>query len=156
MSKIVLDLDNDLTTDANNQLTLKISSKSGNTLEIKQNDGLYAPAPQGVDGSTGTGYPDTSLLRTGVRIGYVGPFTNNTKSGRVSLTNCIHRVYEADDKKGQVLLDFRQAVDTVLAGDMYRVANGDGTYSYYLVTFTTATDVGLGNQVQSSVFLGSW
>lgn len=154
--RIGLDLDIDLRTDENDQLTINISKAEGNTLEIKPGDGLYAPAPNGVDGSTGTGYPDTPIIRDGVRIGYIGPYTNNKASGRISLTNGIHRIYEASDHKGKVLLDFRPEIDTVLAGDMYRVKNDDDTYSYYLITWTTTTDTGLGNQVYSSILLGSW
>jgi hypothetical protein len=152
MPTIELDLDTDLTTNNSSELTFNISPDEGNTLMIRPGDGLYAPSPSGM----GTGYPDTTIVRDGVRIGFANPFDNTTSSHRVSLTSIVHRIYTSDEDKGKVLIDFRPEIDCILAGDMYRVKDGHGTWSYYLITWTSETSTGVGNQILSSIFLGSW
>lgn len=153
MAKIVLDLASDLKTNSNNQLTVAISSASGNTLQVKS-DGLYAEATKGTDGTGGTGYENQSLDY--VLIGYEGPFTTTESDYRVCCTNVVHRLFDATiDGNGYVTLQNFRSVDCVLAGDMFRVAVGDDTYRYYLVTNTEFTSNGLGNSIKSYVQLGS-
>lgn len=153
MPRIELDLSTDLTTDANGQLSIAVSAKEGNTLIINQ-DGIYAPALPGADGSDGTGYADGAV--EGVLTGFATPYSDKgTASHRMTLSNTIHRVFTALDDAGSELVGFRNDIDYVLAGDMYRVKDPDGdSYTYYLVT--VVSNDGPGNEVGGSVRLGSW
>lgn len=155
MIKIELDIDKDLCINpSDNSISINISTESGNTLQIKD-DGLYAPAPKGPDGSGGTGYEGESFFDY-VRVGYESPFTDTKLSKRVLCTNVVHRVFNATINDGVVTLNNFRNVDVVLVGDFFRVKQSNGKYKYYIVTKTSETANGLDNTVTSFKELGEW
>lgn len=159
MPKIVLDLNKDLITHTeSNQLRLKRSPDSGNTLQIingSSNDsenGLYAEAKNGSDGSGGSGYG--TQVGEGVLVGYDGPYSTKTVDRRVSNTSYVHHVFESNNAAGTSLKNFRSDIDYVLPGDMY-IHEG----KIYLVISVTQNgkdgNYGTpGNAVSSSVQIG--
>ena len=159
MPKIVLDLNKDLTTYSElNQLRLKRSSDTGNTLQVingSTNDsenGLYAETKDGIDGSGGTGYG--TQVGEGVLVGYDGPYLMKTVDRRVSNTSYVHHTFESNNAAGTSLKNFRSDIDYVLPGDMY-IHNG----KIYLVTSVTQNgkdgSFGTpGNSVSSSIQIG--
>lgn len=110
-----------------NAIAFKKSSVEGNTLSFRD-DGLYAEAKPGNDGSGGTGYTATGDY-SGVRIGYASPYGNELSDKRVLLTNIAHRVYTASDDNINSLRDFRPEIDYILPGDMVIFKN-----AIYIVT----------------------
>ena len=74
---IALDFNSDLTTASNGKLSVNVSSKAGNTLEIKE-DGIYALADIGGGGAgsgeddEGASYRPAADLAAGVRVYYGG------------------------------------------------------------------------------------
>lgn len=132
MPTIKLDLSKDLCINDNNQLDMKISSKEGNSLEVR-NNGLYSDGSKGDDGAdSGDGYADQSY--GGVRIGYNMYGNTKTNDHRVTLTNIVHRVFNSNNQSGTELTNFRKEIDYVLPGDMF---NYDG--KIYLITKVTTT-----------------
>lgn len=113
-----------------NAVAFKKSSTEGNTLEFRE-DGLYAEATQGYDGSGGTGYTAKGDY-SGARVGYAWPYGMEASDRRVLLTNVVHRVYTADDNNINSLQGFRPEIDYVLPGDMVIYKN-----QIYLVTRVT-------------------
>lgn len=153
MPKIELDLDSDLYVNDENRLSIKVAE--GSTLEIRSN-GLYAYAPDGDDGISGTGFDDMYTNEC-VRLGYANPFDDTESPRTVVLTNTVHHVFTSNDSSGKSLQGFRPEIDCVLIGDMYRVKNDDNTYTYYLVTSTSWTETPTaGNYISDSVELGTW
>lgn len=148
---IVLDLAKELEVNSDNELTIKKSSESGNTLQILD-DGLYAEAKQGKDGSGGPGYGKQD--QDGIRIGYAGPYNYNEAERRVCVTNVIHRFFESDTEDGRQLKNFRREIDYVLPGDMYSY-NGN---IYLVLSVSVAgkdnVNYGPGNWVTSYVKIG--
>lgn len=154
LPRIELDLDNDLVINSSNKLSVKVSNEPGNTLQIND-DGIYASAPKGNDGSGGTGYEGTST-HDYVRVGYENPFTETKSDKRILCTNVVHRIFNAIiDSDNVTLNNFRQ-VDCVLVGDFFRVLQSSGKYKYYIVTKTTETFNGLNNSISSYQKLGEW
>lgn len=119
-------------------VTVRTVTSSTSTLSIKE-DGLYVSARPGRDGEGGTGYDDY-YTSEGVRLGYKDPYTTITSQRRVTGTFYVHRLFDAtlseDDPPVLTPSNFRPEIDLVLAGDMCRVDQGDGTFKYYLVTGT--------------------
>lgn len=153
MPTIQLDLDNDLYVNDDNRLSIKIAENS--TLEIR-NDGLYAAAPNGDDGTSGKGF-DGTYNSEGIRLGYANPFDDTKSQSMVVASNTVHHVFTSEDSKGEKLQEFRPEIDCVLIGDMFRVKNEDETYTYYLVTGTSwAEDPTAGNYISDVVELGTW
>jgi len=151
MFKLTLDLDKDLEVNADNQVTIKCSEEPGNTLEIRD-DGLYAEATQGIDGTGGTGYTRKGDYE-GVRIGYESPYGMTESSRRVVLTNVIHRVYTAEGDDINNLKDYRVKIDYVLPGDIV-LFNGN----IYLVTSVSMSGANgvygsPGNRINSAICL---
>lgn len=136
--KICLDLSNDLIVNDRGKLTLNISSSDGNTLEIK-NDGLYAKASKGTDGSTGKGY-EGRKLGTYLRLGYKDcGYPLEIEPRKVVCSTAVHRIFGAEiNTDGSVSLnDFRE-VDTVLVGDFFAISKGNYGYTYYIITETSS------------------
>lgn len=132
-----------------NAVAFKRSSKDGNTLVFKE-DGLYAEATKGADGSGGTGYTQVGDY-AGVRIGYETPYGMTRSDKRVLLTNIAHRVYTASDGDIYTLNGFRPEIDYVLPGDMVIFKN-----EIYLITSVTTTGAngsygGPGNKISGLV-----
>lgn len=137
--KLTLNLDKDLKINSDGKLVVKISSTSGNTLEVKS-DGLYAKSVKGVDGSTGKGYEGRKILEY-MMLGYGDCFYPLKSDPRkIICTSVVHRIFDATiSKDGAVTLnDFRE-VDTVFVGDFFRVPKKDGGFTYYIITKTTET-----------------
>lgn len=146
--KLNLASDMGINTDKN-AIAFKKSSKEGNTLTFKE-DGLYAEAEKGADGSGGTGYTHTGDY-AGVRIGYESPYGMTTSDRRVLLTNVAHRVYTASNDDIYTLNGFRPEIDYVLPGDMVIFKN-----EIYLITSVTTTGAngsygGPGNKIAGLV-----
>lgn len=140
--KIELDLSKDLTLSLDREVTF-FETFANNTMSL-ENDGLYVSARPGQDGTGGTGYDDY-YTNEGIRLGYSNPYSDNTTARRVTGMHYVHRLYDASlsDTVPAVLtpLNFRPAIDYVLAGDMCRVDQGDGTYKHYLVTQTSSNTI---------------
>ena len=151
MPKIELDLDKDLYINESKELDIKIAPNSSLTI---RDDGLYSSATDGVDGGSGNGYKTQSGVE-GLIIGYSSLYGSIDDSGKIIATNIVHRVYTSLKDDGSELVDMRE-IDYVFPGDMYRVKNDDDTYTYYLVTGSNHNDGNPGNNVTSSVKLGSW
>ena len=135
---IELDLSTDLTTENDvKQLSIKVSQKDGNAIEIRD-DGLYA---SGGDGGGGPGYTGT-YTEEGIRLGYANPFDNEKVDKRVLCTNIIHHVFTGsiiNNTKLAVDSFFRPDIDCALPGDIVRVPveGQENVYSYYLVIDTS-------------------
>lgn len=133
MATLKLNLASDMDVDTDtNAVVFKRSSKDGNTLVFNE-DGLYAEATKGADGSGGTGYTQEGDY-AGVRIGYETPYGMTKSDKRVLLANIVHRVYTASDDDIYTLNGFRPEIDYVLPGDMVIFKN-----RIYLITEVTAT-----------------
>lgn len=154
MIKISLNVDLDLEV-VDKKLKVKISDEPGNTLEIKD-DGLFALATQGTDGSDGTGYGKQDS--NGVRIGYTNIFNSDksadtTENGTLChLTNVVHRFFKLEAPyNGETKPNSKQYQagnhDIVLCGDMM----------YYDDPTTNTRDVWLITKVKynDSVFAGN-
>lgn len=103
----------------NDRLRVNISGKSGNTLE-RRPDGLYAEALPGKDGSSGTGYHD-GYQSNNILISGVTSYDNLTPSaGRIAAHPITHRIFTATDQNGSTLINFRNGIDTIYPGDMFR------------------------------------
>ena len=134
---IALDFNSDLTTASSGKLSVNVSSKAGNTLEIKE-DGIYALADIG---GGGPGYTGT-YNEEGIRLGYANPYDNEKADKRVVCTNIVHHVFTGsviDDNSLSVNDFFRPDIDCVLPGDIVRVPveGSDNAYTYYIVTGTS-------------------
>lgn len=155
MAKISLLLDQSLEVNNQNQLTVKRSSKTGNTLQVTE-DGLYVPAPGGSSGGNGTGYAD-GVSPNGFLIGYRSPYGNSRIAHRANAPNTVHRIFTCTDEHGSDI-NIRQGANTgdyVLPGDFYRVRVGN-SYDYYLVLSTTGgIDGSGGSAVDTSVKLAT-
>lgn len=135
---------------------LTIVPMQGSALTI-ENDGLYVEAKKGKDGTGGTGY-DEYYDEEGIRLGYDTPIPDKTpvKAARVVCgTTYLHRLFDAADSEGQVLLNFRPSVDYVLCGDLYRYEASNSKYKYYLVTEVEPDPNGT-TKIKTSVELGEW
>lgn len=133
MATLKLNLASDMDVDTDtNAVVFKRSSKDGNTLVFNE-DGLYAEATKGADGSGGTGYTQEGDY-PGVRIGYETPYGMTKSDKRVLLANVVHRVYTASDDDIYTLNGFRPEIDYVLPGDMVIFKN-----RIYLITSVTTT-----------------
>ena len=153
MLKISLNLDSDLEVQ-DKKLKVRISNKSGNTLEIKD-DGLFVLSKQGTNGSDGTGYNKQDA--NGIRIGYTNIFnsdtsTTTTENGTLChLTNVVHRFFKLEAPyNGETKPNSKQYQDgnqdIVLCGDMM----------YYDDPTTNTRDVWLITKVKynDNVFTG--
>lgn len=135
---------------------LTIIPMTDSALTIEE-DGLYVESIRGKDGIGGTGYDDY-YDEEGLRLGYDTPIPNQTpvKAPRVVCgSTYLHRMFDAADSDGKVLLNFRPSVDYVLCGDLYRYAVSESKYKYYLVTEVENVENGT-TQIKSSVELGEW
>ncbi len=138
--ELTLDLDKDLTIDNENRLSVNVSQSANNTLEIKD-DGLYAKASRGLDGSNGRGYEGRILIDY-VMLGYSDSFyPQRLEARKILCTSVVHRIFDAtiaDD--GSVSLNGFREVDTIFVGDFFRVnlPDRDG-FAYYIVTETTTS-----------------
>ena len=117
MASIVLDLNSDLTT-TGNLLDINVATDSSITVH---SNGLYASAPNGVNGSSSPGFVD------GTWVGLT------VKQSIVSVDSTVHKLFTATDAEGQNLTNFRVDIDNLFPGDMYRVSNGTN-YDYYMIT----------------------
>lgn len=133
MAKIELDLDQDMCID-NGKLNVKINPD--NDLVLKS-DGLYVPRGQG---STGTMY-------------YSNDDCVEISNKTVNVSSNIHRVFTALDDDGVFLSDYRDDIDYITPGDMYRVKKGN-MYDWYLIVQTSAMTPG--NHIERKVLLGRW
>ena len=125
MLRISLNLGSDLEV-KDNKLKIKISDEPDNTLTI-EDDGLFALAKPGQEGSNGTGYPSQDA--DGIRIGYTNIF-NNDKTASTSengtlchLTNVVHRFFKLEAPyNGETTPNSKQYQagnhDIILCGDM--------------------------------------
>lgn len=149
--KISLNINNDLEI-LDHKLKVKISKESGNTLQIKD-DGLYAQALSGQNGSNGTGYG--SQDKNGIRIGYTNIFnpdkiTDTERGTLCHVTNVLHRFYKLNAPYGgEPIINSPQYqrgnCDIILAGDML----------YYDNPTTNKRDVWLVTQVKYSPNISS-
>lgn len=155
MPQINLNLSTNIEVDSNNKVKIKVSSDSGNTLQILD-DGLYAEARPGVDGGDGGGY-QAGQSANGIIVGTISPFGTLTSDGRVNGACILHRIFTCTHTDGSDI-NLRSGSNTgdyVLPGDFYRVANGDN-YDYYLITNTSGGGDGSGGgTVTESVKLAS-
>lgn len=134
---INLDINNALKYNQNNQLTVNISSKSGNTLTL-ENDGLYAHAIPGSPGSSGTGFPDNYVSSNGIKSGISGPFSSSPVTHRVVAPSIIHRIFTCSNIDGSDIS--LRSVDVMLPGDMYRVKDtAHGNWNYYIILSVNST-----------------
>lgn len=159
MPKIKVALAGDLMHNVNNEISMRSIQDSTMVIE---DDGLYAPALPGPDGSGGTGYDDY-YKQEGVILGYKTPFQLAVREARkVSNTEYIHRLFDAeftptiDESFLLSLTNFRPSQDFVLAGDMFRVYQSEtDKWKYYLVTETEAVENGT-SHILTYEELGEW
>lgn len=135
---IVLDLNSDLVTSDDGKLSVNVSSRVGNTLEIRD-DGLYAESIS--SGGGGPGYTGT-YTEEGIRLGYANPYDDTKAEKRVLCTNIVHHVFTGsviDDTRLSVGSIFRPDIDCALPGDIVRVPveGVDNSYVYYVITSTS-------------------
>lgn len=157
-----LDIDDTLKFDGDGNLSLNVSTESKGSVSFKD-DGLYVAAPPGKDGTGGEGYQGSAYDAEGLRFGSKSPYGLKTDPAIASplmftCTNIIHRVFESSTEDGSKLINFRDAVDCTLCGDMFRVKQESGKYKYFLIveTFFNSRTVQCGNLIKQSVFLGEW
>lgn len=158
-----LDIDDTLKFDNDGNLCLNINPDSQN-VSIKD-DGLYVAANPGKDVPGGSGYPSSygPYDAEGLRFGAKTPFGNNQNPDisaplMFTCTNIIHRVFTSRTEDGSDIVDFRESIDCTLAGDMYKVAQENGKYKYFLIVETVIDNrtIRHGNRIARSVFLGEW
>lgn len=116
------------------ELDVRISSDAGNTLHHRDG-GLYAAAPAGAKGGSGSGYSGYYETDQGTVVGYTSPYQVNHPTGNHSI-HCklvIHRTWTSTEKLNgtvtPVLKEFRSNIDYVFPGDLIY----DGT-DYWVIT----------------------
>lgn len=144
------------------EVELNISPESvGSDRILYEPDGLYVVAPQGATTGSGKGYTGV-WTQEGIRCGLTSPYASQSdlsgrKEGMLTCTNIVHKVFDSIDESGASLIGIRE-VDCVMPGDMYRVAQDNGKYKYFLVLeCNRAVDINGGNtSIRSSILLGEW
>lgn len=118
-----LDIDNDLKFNEDNSVGLNIRSAAADGITIND-DGLFVKAPtdQSSIGSVFEGQYDVP----GLRVGANSPFGRSDNPAieaplMITCSHLVHRVFEAQDAEGKVLVDCRPEIDCPLPGDIYRV-----------------------------------
>lgn len=164
MQKIMLNLASDLTVNDNNQLTIKISTDSGNMITLGD-AGLRVPASTGASGEK---YKNGQM--EGILVGAKGPwggFYSSSYTGfadEVSVASCVHRTYTSFTPvatqtgssykfSADSLVDMREC-DYVSPGDFIRVPEegyqvgddlSEAKFYYYIVTSAARVNDSDGN-----------
>lgn len=164
-TKIELALSDELSaswdlTDPDHHVKVRPVGSGDNTFEVKE-DGMYVSAKPGPDGQGGTGYDDY-YTNEGLRLGYESPYSDQRAQRKICGMHYLHRLFDATIQESSdpqvpgimTPTNFRPEIDYVLAGDMCRVDQGNGTWKYYLVTGTDPS--GLTTEITSYEELGVW
>lgn len=133
-----------LETDSDGKLGIKVSNKTGNTLQIR-NNGLYAEAIPGQPGIIGSGFPDGYRSNeVGIISGVESPYSSTVVPHRIVAPSIVHRVFTCQSADGSDIsaeFGFR-TVDRLYPGDLYRVHdNSNNAWNYYIITKTDGSNV---------------
>lgn len=143
MPTLKLDYNKSMEVSSKEKFRVKVSQKSGTSLERRQN-GLYANAPKGDPGSSGNGYPDGYQSANVLLCGYEDWIQSGESlvvhPGRISAHHCVHRIFNAADEQGNGIP--LRTMDTLYPGDMYRYRDEThGGWLYRIILKTTGREI---------------